>query len=193
MRNSLPQPRDGEAATSLRELGEGLASINRAIVLANKRGKIRWMNALAQAWLNELFSENGAPPKVLPRVLKQYLAAAMAKPHSHRRTCAHLERSNHTGDGFVIYCGRTDSGDFVIVLLRERSQIDASSAKRFRLTPREAEVLLWISESKTNPEIAAILKTSTRTVHKHVQRLLAKLGVENRLAAQRVARDLRRF
>jgi len=194
MRHSPAEPNTTtETECFLRDLGEGLASINRAIVLASKRGKIRWMNALAREWLHELFSTNSAPPKVLPRPLKEKLALAMGKSRSNSRTCVHLERSNHAGGGFVIYCGRTDGGDFVIVLLRERSRIDPLAVGKFRLTPREAEVLLWISESKTNPEIATILKTSTRTVHKHVQRILAKLGVENRLAAQRVARDLRRY
>jgi DNA-binding response OmpR family regulator/DNA-binding CsgD family transcriptional regulator len=55
------------------------------------------------------------------------------------------------------------------------------------LTPREAEVLFWIAEGKTNAEIATILASARRTVEKHVEHLLGKLGVENRAAATRVA------
>ena len=52
-----------------------------------------------------------------------------------------------------------------------------------RLTPREQEVLMWVRQGKRDREIAIILGTSHRTVHKHVQKILAKLHVETRSAA----------
>jgi DNA-binding CsgD family transcriptional regulator len=55
------------------------------------------------------------------------------------------------------------------------------------LTPREAEVLYWITEGKTNPEISTILDTTLHTVKKHNNKLFAKLGVETRMAAARLA------
>lgn len=51
------------------------------------------------------------------------------------------------------------------------------------LTPREAEVLLWAAQGKTNAEIGLILEASTATVKKHVEHILEKLGVENRQSA----------
>lgn len=55
------------------------------------------------------------------------------------------------------------------------------------LTPREVEVLTWIAQGKTNYEIGVILRSCTRTVCKHVERILSKLSVENRTAAAVVA------
>jgi DNA-binding CsgD family transcriptional regulator len=55
------------------------------------------------------------------------------------------------------------------------------------LTRRETEVLTWITQGKTNYEIGVILGVSTRTVCKHVQRILSKLKVENRTAAAAIA------
>jgi DNA-binding CsgD family transcriptional regulator len=55
------------------------------------------------------------------------------------------------------------------------------------LTAREAEVLYWITEGKTNPEIAIILNTSPDTVKKHAANLYAKLGVPTRTSAARCA------
>ena len=52
-----------------------------------------------------------------------------------------------------------------------------------QLTPREREVLYWITKGKRDEEIAAIVKSSPRTVNKQVQTVLAKLGVENRASA----------
>jgi DNA-binding NarL/FixJ family response regulator len=51
------------------------------------------------------------------------------------------------------------------------------------LTPREAEVLLWIAQGKGNAEISIILGTSEHTVKKHVQNIFEKLGVDNRSTA----------
>jgi DNA-binding CsgD family transcriptional regulator len=51
------------------------------------------------------------------------------------------------------------------------------------LTPRETEIAVWLAKGKSNQEIAAILGAPVRTVEKHVERILAKLGVENRAAA----------
>jgi len=51
------------------------------------------------------------------------------------------------------------------------------------LTPRAAEALLWLSQGKTNSDIASILGISESTVKKYVQEMFDKLGVETRGAA----------
>ena len=54
---------------------------------------------------------------------------------------------------------------------------------KFGLTPRESHVADWLAVGKTNAEIAVILGASARSIEKHVERVLEKLGVENRTAA----------
>jgi DNA-binding NarL/FixJ family response regulator len=51
------------------------------------------------------------------------------------------------------------------------------------LTPRVAEVLLWVAQGKTNSDIATILGISEWTVKKHVLEIFEKLNVETRTAA----------
>jgi DNA-binding NarL/FixJ family response regulator len=51
------------------------------------------------------------------------------------------------------------------------------------LTPREAEVLLWIAQGKSNGDIAIILGCAENTVKVHTARIFEKLGFENRNAA----------
>jgi DNA-binding CsgD family transcriptional regulator len=59
--------------------------------------------------------------------------------------------------------------------------------KQNGLTPREAEVLLWVSYGKSNRMISEILGISHRTVNKHLEQVFRKLGVETRAAAAAVA------
>jgi DNA-binding CsgD family transcriptional regulator len=53
----------------------------------------------------------------------------------------------------------------------------------FGLTPREAEVLLWTAQGKSNGDIATILGMSEKTVKQHLGVVFQKLGVESRTAA----------
>ena len=59
------------------------------------------------------------------------------------------------------------------------------------LTPREAEVLFWISQGKSNHDIGVILGAKTGTICKHVGHILSKLSVENRTSAAVVALEKR--
>jgi len=75
------------------------------------------------------------------------------------------------------------------------SVCDQSSLQAFaslRLTPREAEVLFWISRGKSNHEIGIILGAKTGTICKHVEHILTKLNVENRTSAAIVALETSR-
>jgi DNA-binding CsgD family transcriptional regulator len=49
----------------------------------------------------------------------------------------------------------------------------------FGLTAREAEVLYWVIQGKTNRDIGDILGASPATVKKHLEHVFGKLGVEN--------------
>src|SRR5262249_7321769 len=64
-----------------------------------------------------------------------------------------------------------------------RRAAKAETLDAFCLTPREREIALWMARGKTNFEISSILETRVRTVEKHIENILKKLGVENRTAA----------
>ena len=58
------------------------------------------------------------------------------------------------------------------------------------LTEREMEVLRYIAEGCTNPEIAGRLYISPNTLKAHSQNIFMKLNVHNRLQAVNRAREL---
>ncbi len=51
------------------------------------------------------------------------------------------------------------------------------------LTEREKKVLLLVAEAQSNKEIAASLRISPSTVKRHLENILRKLGLKNRVEA----------
>jgi DNA-binding NarL/FixJ family response regulator len=73
----------------------------------------------------------------------------------------------------------------VLELQRNRTT-DFSSAvplEALGLSPREAEVLLWVAQGKGNRDIGLLLEISEATVKRHLLHIFEKLGVETRTAA----------
>jgi DNA-binding NarL/FixJ family response regulator len=60
-----------------------------------------------------------------------------------------------------------------------------------RLSPREVEVLKLVGSGRNNAEIAELLWLSSNTVRSHVQRLMRKLGLRNRLCLIIFAHEVR--
>lgn len=75
---------------------------------------------------------------------------------------------HHCGEGALVWSGGTMAS----------AVLDLMDT----LTCREFEVMSWLREGKTGPEIAIILGCATRTVEKHLANLYRKLGVTNRAA-----------
>jgi DNA-binding CsgD family transcriptional regulator len=78
------------------------------------------------------------------------------------------ESIHHEGEGTLIWSGSP--------------VVSAMPEPVVALTRRESEVMSWLREGKTGPEIAIILGCASRTVEKHLANLYRKLGVRNRAA-----------
>ena len=59
----------------------------------------------------------------------------------------------------------------------------------YGLTRRETEILHLVAEGRANIDIGTELSLSTRTVEKHVEHILGKIGVKSRTAATRLVLD----
>ena len=72
--------------------------------------------------------------------------------------------------------------------LADAAVLTAERLQEIGLTPREAQVLHWVAQGKSNGDIAVILESSPRTIAKHIEHVFLKLGVESRTAAVAEAR-----
>jgi DNA-binding NarL/FixJ family response regulator len=64
---------------------------------------------------------------------------------------------------------------------------DPSRAPASQLTPREEEVVKLVAESYTSDEIGRMLHITRRTVERHRENVLAKLGIRDRVQLTRYA------
>ena len=78
-----------------------------------------------------------------------------------------------------------------LLLLEEHpTTMQCQSLAPFGLSPREAQVLDWVAQGKTNKEIGVILELSPRTVQKHLEHIYRKIYVETRTAAAAKAYEI---
>ncbi|MBV8640812.1 MAG: hypothetical protein JO070_05435 [Verrucomicrobia bacterium] len=154
-------------------------SLDQALLISNRQGDVLFATRQAQILLDTFFSV--APKHHLPEELQTWLTGPDSqKPLS----VTHRKRGEIEIDHFAL----STSGNLSLMRMEHRNGGKGPKALlALGLTAREAEVLYWISEGKTNPEIAIILDSSINTVKKHANNLFAKIGVETRTAAARAA------
>jgi DNA-binding CsgD family transcriptional regulator/PAS domain-containing protein len=162
-----------EAATAALEAVDTLGDARGdGVIVLDRNGRIVHSTPTAIRLLDRFFP--GRPAVGLPAVLTDYVA----RPGSEEAPAWPLVR-----DELVVRC-LNSAGTTVLVLSESGGAGPALQALRqLGLTPREAEVLTFISTGVSTKGIAARLQISPRTVDKHVERALAKLGVDSRLAA----------
>ncbi len=184
LRNARAQ---GQARRALDAFGHA------TLVVRERDGRRLWQTALARSLLTHHFPgvpETTTPPAILAWIARESLrrhAGARAQGLTVGQGVQRLSFAMHAmDDGALPDAG--PPGEWLIVL-REDSEaalLDALS-RAFPLTAREAEVLYWVIQGKTNRDIGDILSLSPRTVHKHLEHVFEKLGVETRTAAAALA------
>jgi DNA-binding CsgD family transcriptional regulator len=171
-------------ATKLNSLlSEAVGIANVGFLVADRGGKILYATAKAQKLLKGYFYPD--PQLRLPARIQFWLNEKMSPIVSLPLTDLTIALGQRTL--VVQTISKTDALEYRL-LLRETIQVlDALPLQKLGLTNREAEVLLWVSQGKSNAEIAIILASKVRTVAKHLERVFAKLMVENRTAAAHAA------
>ena len=150
------------------------------VVVLDGQGRVAWRSPQATRWLEAAFANDAAPPE---------------------RAAAWLVQARQEGEQTLPLAGGRQlmarhmgaSGLAESMLLLSHAPAEAAAPRHLQqvaLTPRETEVLSWLTKGKTNRDIADILGMSPRTVNKHLEHIFEKLGVETRTAAAAIAGQL---
>jgi DNA-binding NarL/FixJ family response regulator len=155
------------------------SSLEQAVLISNREGKILFATLQAQLLLSTFFPSTAIHQ--LPPEVQTWLTA---QNNQTPLRVIDKKRGEIEIDQFPI----ATSGSLSMMRIEHRNGDRGPGALlALGLTAREAEVLYWIAEGKTNPEIAIILESSVNTVKKHANNIFAKLGVETRTGAARAA------
>ena len=152
-----------------------------AVLVLTGEGVIEFVSDRAGRELRDACGPIGGEGALAPSALRRWLRAQLAAPLL-PPVPLHLPVSDGV---LVLRLATRAEGRCTIVVQRTRGDVRQEPWRR--LTPREREILGWVGAGKSNPEIAAILQMSRRTVEKHMERVLAKLSLESRTQAIRVA------
>jgi HD-GYP domain-containing protein (c-di-GMP phosphodiesterase class II) len=82
-----------------------------------------------------------------------------------------------------VRAGRLDGDAVQAVLQAGGHRVRRRAGLPSGLTARETEVLVRLGQGRSNPEIAAELQVSRKTVSTHLEHIYAKLGVKTRTGA----------
>lgn len=149
---------ESEVALRLDAEDQLAASLDRAVVVLGKRGDLLFATRLAHDLLAKYFTR-GTPPAI---------GAGGTFPLG--EDTLHVRRFTEPGRDDLV----------MLVLEEEHAPPGPSALLALGLTPRQAEVAYWVAQGKSNPEIGTILGASPRTIDKHMERILGRLGLENR-------------
>jgi DNA-binding CsgD family transcriptional regulator len=154
-------------------------ALEQALLITNSHGEILFATQQTRQFLRTFFVQSS--DSVVPNEILSWLVEGDA---SRPLLVRHPDKGEIEVHNFPL----SPSGSLSLMRLVHK-QVDRGpkALLALGLTAREAEVLYWITEGKTNPEIAIILDASPDTVKKHAANLYAKLGVPTRTSAARCA------
>jgi DNA-binding CsgD family transcriptional regulator/PAS domain-containing protein len=171
-------------ADELTALRRGVETLNEGMVAVDREGQVTLMTSRARRLLGEYLGTAGRGRR-LPELVARWLRAQQLALASVNGIAAPIRPLIiDRGDARLVARLVGDPQQtLVIVEEQKRRALRPAALTALGLTPREAEVLAWIAQGKTNAEIGVLLGTSPRTIDKHVERVLTKLRVESRTAA----------
>jgi len=181
---------------------QALDATGQNLFTVNQLGQLQWATPqtyalLAKAAATEIWQAQQLPVQLLPLLQGQLLQNKAHTQSTNRPTYQQaVNPASKPQSNDVLALAQLDY-PLEVTLVEQRSETeylcklidalrdpdDVQLQKALQLTAREAEVLQWIANGKTNREVAEILGISPRTINKHLEQLFPKLGVENRTAA----------
>lgn len=162
-----------------------LDTVQAGLALVDCAGRVTWATPCVVRWLELYFPNSRGHGDRLPDDLERWLRAQLSALGK-GTDIATAFVAHHEHSTLTVRFQPVTNGAIRLVFSEQCEPMAEDRGRTFGLTQRETEILHWTREGKNSPEIAVILQISPRTVHKHMEHVLAKLGVETRLAAARL-------
>jgi DNA-binding CsgD family transcriptional regulator/PAS domain-containing protein len=161
---------------------------NDGFIVVDRAWRIRYVNARGLVLLTDFFGQE--PGNSLPTRIGTWLQEKTRSRFGAESPVPDLIVGSDDRSLTIQTVANGEGSEYRLLLRETVRQLDARPLQSLGLTNREAEVLLWLSQGKSNSEIAIILTTKVRTIAKHLERVFAKLMVENRTAAAHAAMEV---
>jgi DNA-binding CsgD family transcriptional regulator len=169
-------------------LNSAIEAKSSAVVTVGPDREVVYTSRSAWPLIEKYFGKKASGTDRLPERLLAWICARDSS-----RDVEQLET-----EGMSYACNRADSelkitlipngnANETILILEEIRKLSPLNLIDLGMTKRQTEVLFWMSQGKTDNDIAFLLGISPRTVHKHTESIYVKLGVETRTAAALVA------
>jgi DNA-binding CsgD family transcriptional regulator len=192
-RNAETLSRAHRAADNGAAVGPGGAAptTDVEVVLLSATGGIHFATPRARRWLASYFGASSARAGRLPGRLADWVRVQRSTVDDGKAVPPPRLPLVVQRDGTRLEIRlAAECGQRALIISERRRQVPPGALAALGLSPREAQVLAWVAEGKTNGEIGIILDARPRTVAKHLERIFRKLGVETRTAAAASALSL---
>jgi DNA-binding CsgD family transcriptional regulator len=171
-------------------LNQTIETSRQAVISVTDLGQIQFMTPHATRLLTCYGVSTRRTQGWLPTRLRDWLRNELERLKSHALVPTPPQPLYIEGADGVLKISYLRKDSHLLLLINEQlTRLSVSSLTQFGLSQRETEILGWVAQGKTNPEIGMILDISRRTVQKHLERIYLKLGVENRTAAASIATE----
>lgn len=125
---------------------------------------------------------NGASDE-FPFFVRRWLAACLAANVSASDFIAHKRIPSREGTLVLGFVPSIASRPACLAVEEKQSRYAYARLEQLGLTDRQIDIAFWLTQGKTDAEMGILLSVSPRTVNKHLESLLAKLGSANRTCA----------
>lgn len=154
------------------------------VVALNSKGVPIFISEFAHLVFRKYFAGEKYASDALPETLSDWIKKndLPIKSTEFYVPAPPLKIANQNGEITARLAVNRQTGERTL-MLDEKQSHSARDFEVLGLTGREAEILLLITQGKSDSVIAILCGISLRTVHKHVEHIYQKLGVETRTAA----------
>ena len=167
---------------------------NRTVLVQSENGRPLELTQPAWEVVRDYISMSSRHPQRLPDDLQQWMQQQQVVGRQEEAVQPPRVPRYYSRAGRQLFVHYLEEFGEPALLLEEQQEQHTQEAwiilQGLGLTPRQAEVLFWVAQGKTNQDIAAILQMQRDTVRTHLQSIYQRLGVENRTAAARCALEL---